>query len=147
MPLAQRYAVKAGDLCQSAVCRRSGAKRSLAALDNGADIIAIARGALANPALPRRLLDRSILNDFDPTILGPIANIKDARAGDVNRVRLKITPNLMEVRQKSVASQYFGCSFQWLLRRLRHRRGIVRLAVTDRPVSRNAAADSAAPDS
>ena len=53
-------------------------EQTVAALDDGADIITIARGALANPDLPRRLLDRSVLNDFDPAILGPIANIKDA---------------------------------------------------------------------
>jgi 2,4-dienoyl-CoA reductase-like NADH-dependent reductase (Old Yellow Enzyme family) len=46
-------------------------------LGDGADIITFGRGALANPDLPRRFLDRGILNDFDPTILGPIANIKE----------------------------------------------------------------------
>ena len=48
----------------------------MAALDDGADIVTIARGALANPDLPKRLADRGALNDFDPAILGPIANIK-----------------------------------------------------------------------
>jgi hypothetical protein len=28
--------------------------------------------------LPKRLADRSILTDFDPAILGPIANIKES---------------------------------------------------------------------
>lgn len=35
-------------------------------------------GALANPELPKRLSDRDPLSDFDPALLGPIANIKDA---------------------------------------------------------------------
>ena len=49
----------------------------MTALDDGADIITIGRGALANPDLPKRLSERGLLNDFDPTILGPIANIKE----------------------------------------------------------------------
>jgi 2,4-dienoyl-CoA reductase-like NADH-dependent reductase (Old Yellow Enzyme family) len=53
-------------------------EQAVAALDDGADIVTIGRGALANPDLPRRLSDRGILNDFDSTILGPIANIKEA---------------------------------------------------------------------
>jgi 2,4-dienoyl-CoA reductase-like NADH-dependent reductase (Old Yellow Enzyme family) len=48
-----------------------------AALNDGADIVTIARRCLANPDLPRRLSDRGVLNDFDPAILGPIANIKE----------------------------------------------------------------------
>ena len=52
--------------------------QAVAALDDGADIITIARGALANPDLPKRLFNRGVLNAFDPTILGPIANIKEA---------------------------------------------------------------------
>lgn len=52
--------------------------RAASALDDGADIITIARGAMANPDLPRRLIDRDTLKAFDPSILGPIANIKDS---------------------------------------------------------------------
>ena len=52
-------------------------EQAAAALKDGADIIAIGRGALATPDLPRRLTRREILNEFDPTILGPIANIKE----------------------------------------------------------------------
>jgi len=51
--------------------------RAIAALDDGADVLTIARGALANPDLPRRLSERGTLKEFDPAILGPIANIKD----------------------------------------------------------------------
>lgn len=58
---------------QSAQCRAGGGW-----LDDGADIITIGRGALANPDFPERLSDRGVLNDFDPTIVGPIAKIKEA---------------------------------------------------------------------
>ena len=46
-------------------------------LRNGADIVALGRGALANPDFPRRLAASEPLRTFDPAILGPIANIKD----------------------------------------------------------------------
>lgn len=52
-------------------------EQAVAALDDGADIVTIGRGALANPDLPKRLAERARLADFDPTILGPIANIKE----------------------------------------------------------------------
>ena len=74
MHLAKRYAPKAAIFANGSL---HNIERAVAALDDGADIITIARGALANPDLPRRLSDRRALNDFDPTILGPIANIKD----------------------------------------------------------------------
>ncbi|WP_459041914.1 NADH:flavin oxidoreductase [Stenotrophomonas sp. PSU-St19] len=52
--------------------------RANAMLDTGADLIAMGRGALANPDMPR-LLQRGIpLREFDSTILGPIADIKQA---------------------------------------------------------------------
>ncbi|WP_284945008.1 NADH:flavin oxidoreductase [Acidisoma cladoniae] len=75
MRLAKRYAPKAAIFVNGGL---HNIEQAVAALDDGADIITIARGALANPDLPRRLLDRSVLNNFDPTILGPIANIKEA---------------------------------------------------------------------
>ncbi|KAA8697574.1 NADH:flavin oxidoreductase / NADH oxidase family [Pseudomonas caricapapayae] len=50
-------------------------------LREGADIIAVGKGALANPDLPRRLLEGGAIRDFDPAILGPIANIKDSELG------------------------------------------------------------------
>jgi len=74
MHLAKRDAPKAAIFANGSL---HNIERAVAALDDGADIITIARGALANPDLPRRLSDRRALNDFDPTILGPIANIKD----------------------------------------------------------------------
>ncbi len=36
------------------------------------------KGALANPDLPQLLRQGEPLRDFDPAILGPIANIKDS---------------------------------------------------------------------
>ncbi len=48
------------------------------ALEDGADILAIGKAALANPDLPIRLADGQPLADFEPSILGPIANIKDS---------------------------------------------------------------------
>lgn len=50
--------------------------RASAALHAGADIVAMGRGALANPDMPR-LLQRGLpLREFDNAILGPIADIK-----------------------------------------------------------------------
>ena len=74
MQLAKRYAPKAAIFANGNL---HNVEQAVAALDDGADIITIGRGALANPDLPRRWSDRGILNDFDPTILGPIANIKE----------------------------------------------------------------------
>lgn len=53
-------------------------RQAVAMLDNGADMVTIGRGALANPDFPKRLSTLSVLHDFDPTILGPIANIKES---------------------------------------------------------------------
>lgn len=47
------------------------------ALEEGADMIAIGKGALANPDFPERLADNKRFNQFDASVLGPIANIKD----------------------------------------------------------------------
>lgn len=47
-------------------------------LDDGADIIALGKAALANPDLPSRLSQGKPLADFEYSILGPIANIKDS---------------------------------------------------------------------
>ena len=75
MQLARRHAPKAVILANGNL---HNLERAVAALEDGADIVTIARGALANPDLPRRWSDRAALNDFDPTILGPLANIKEA---------------------------------------------------------------------
>lgn len=52
-------------------------QRAGTALDEGADIIALGKAALANPDYPRRLANQQPQAAFDPAILGPIANIKD----------------------------------------------------------------------
>lgn len=52
--------------------------RSEQLLEEGADVIAYGRGALANPDLPTRAKNGEDLRDFDPSILSPIANIKDS---------------------------------------------------------------------
>jgi 2,4-dienoyl-CoA reductase-like NADH-dependent reductase (Old Yellow Enzyme family) len=74
MRLAKRYAPKAAIFANGSL---HDVEQAVAALDDGADIVTIGRGALANPDLPKRLSVRGILNDFDPTILGPIAYIKE----------------------------------------------------------------------
>lgn len=50
--------------------------RSNELLEHGADVVAMGRGALANPDLPARFKNGQALREFDPVILGPIANIK-----------------------------------------------------------------------
>ncbi|PNG25453.1 NADH:flavin oxidoreductase [Methylocella silvestris] len=74
MRLAKRYAPKAVILANGSL---HDIERATAALNEGADILTIGRGALANPDLPRRLSDRNALNAFDPAILGPIADVKE----------------------------------------------------------------------
>jgi 2,4-dienoyl-CoA reductase-like NADH-dependent reductase (Old Yellow Enzyme family) len=75
MRLARRHAPKAVILANGGL---HDVDHAVATLDDGADIVTMGRGALANPDLPRRLSSRSALNAFDPAILGPIANIKEA---------------------------------------------------------------------
>lgn len=74
MHLAKRYAPKAVILANGSL---HDMERATAALNDGADVITIGRGALANPDLPKRLSDRAPLNAFDPAILGPIADVKE----------------------------------------------------------------------
>jgi len=73
MSLAGRYAPRAKVLTNGSL---HNIQQAVAALTAGADIITIGRGALANPDLPQRLRTGALLNEFDPAILGPIANIK-----------------------------------------------------------------------
>lgn len=73
--LARRYAPDTAIFANGSL---HNVEPAVTALGDGADIITIARGALANPDLPRRWSDRSALIDFDPAILAPIANIKEA---------------------------------------------------------------------
>lgn len=74
MRLAKRHAPKAAILANGSL---HNVDRAVSALADGADVLTLARGALANPDLPRRLAEREALADFDPAILGPIADIKD----------------------------------------------------------------------
>jgi len=54
------------------------AERTSSALHDGANIVAVGKAALANPDLPLRFANTEPLNDFDASILGPIANIKES---------------------------------------------------------------------
>ena len=74
MYLAKRYAPRAVIVANGGL---HDIEQASAALNAGADIVSIARGALANPDLPGRLSNRSILDEFDPAILGPVADIKE----------------------------------------------------------------------
>ena len=47
-------------------------------LNDGADIVALGKGALANPDYPTRLLMNQPMKEFDFSLLGPIANIKNS---------------------------------------------------------------------
>jgi 2,4-dienoyl-CoA reductase-like NADH-dependent reductase (Old Yellow Enzyme family) len=51
-------------------------KHAELALNDGADIIALGKAALANPDYPGLLANNHTFNDFDASILGPIADIK-----------------------------------------------------------------------
>ena len=42
----------------------------------GADLIALGRGALANPAWPRQTANGSAVHSFNPTMLSPLGDIK-----------------------------------------------------------------------
>jgi len=48
------------------------------ALQDGANIISLGKAALANPDFPERLVSNHGFADFEPSILRPIANIKDS---------------------------------------------------------------------
>ncbi|GAO73608.1 putative oxidoreductase [Comamonas sp. E6] len=50
--------------------------RALEVLEHGADIIALGRGALSNPDWPQKVQQGIALEEFDRSILGPIADIK-----------------------------------------------------------------------
>jgi 2,4-dienoyl-CoA reductase-like NADH-dependent reductase (Old Yellow Enzyme family) len=50
--------------------------RAEAMLDDGADMIALARGALVNPDWPRRLREQRKIAAFDPALLTPLGDIK-----------------------------------------------------------------------
>jgi 2,4-dienoyl-CoA reductase-like NADH-dependent reductase (Old Yellow Enzyme family) len=52
--------------------------RAVAALADGANLVALGRGALSNPDWPRRLRHGQALAVFDPALLSPLGDIKAA---------------------------------------------------------------------
>lgn len=52
--------------------------RAAKALDDGANLVALGRGALANPDWPQRLRDGLAPRVFDPALLSPLSDIKAA---------------------------------------------------------------------
>lgn len=73
--LARRYAPKVNIIANGSL---HDPERAVGALADGADIIALGRGALGNSAWPNKVKTGQDLNEFDRTILGPIADVKDS---------------------------------------------------------------------
>ncbi len=72
--LARRYAPGVTLIANGAL---HDPERASASLEDGADLIAIGKGALANPDLPAKIRAQQPLAEFDGSVLGPIADIKD----------------------------------------------------------------------
>lgn len=72
--LARRYAPRVALIANGAVQDSPTVEQTLQA---GADIIAVGKAALTNPDLVQRLLEGRALQPFDPSLLGPLAHIKD----------------------------------------------------------------------
>ncbi|WP_416369426.1 NADH:flavin oxidoreductase [Tritonibacter mobilis] len=53
------------------------AERAEQVLNSGIDLVTLGRGALANPDFPMRYAQSIAQRDFNPSILGPLANIKE----------------------------------------------------------------------
>lgn len=73
--LARRYAPDVALIANGGL---HNVARAAQVLDDGADIVALGRGALANPDMPQLIAMREAPRPFDGAILGPIANIKDS---------------------------------------------------------------------
>lgn len=73
--LARRYAPNAALIANGSLHLGEHADK---ALEQGADLIALGKAALANPNFPERFASGQPVAAFDPAILGPIANIKDS---------------------------------------------------------------------
>lgn len=71
---AKKYAPKAIVIANGSLRLK---QQAIAALGDGADIISFGRAALANPDLPRIFAAGLSVKEFDPSILAPIANIKE----------------------------------------------------------------------
>lgn len=73
--LARRYAPGVTIIANGSL---HSVERAEQALQLGADIVALGRGALANPDMPRVFEKRLAPRTFDGAILGPIADIKES---------------------------------------------------------------------
>lgn len=71
--LARRFAPKLRLIANGGLHDPARARETLEA---GADLVALGKGALANPDFPNRIRDGRDVAAFDPALLGPIANIK-----------------------------------------------------------------------
>lgn len=72
--LAKRYAPKIKIIANGGL---HDPDRAVEVLEQGADIIAIGKGALSNPDLPTRMILGNPLNEISTEMLAPIANLKD----------------------------------------------------------------------
>jgi len=75
LTLARRYAPDVGIVVNGSLHEIGRAEEALA---NGADVVALGRGALANPDLPKVFGEQRTPKEFDAAMLVPIANIKDS---------------------------------------------------------------------
>jgi 2,4-dienoyl-CoA reductase-like NADH-dependent reductase (Old Yellow Enzyme family) len=73
--LARRYAPATPIIANGSLHDEARAHQAMAL---GADVIAVGRGALANPDLPRIFEQGSAPRPFDSAILGPIADVKES---------------------------------------------------------------------
>lgn len=73
--LARRYAPNVTLIANGGVQTLQDAEH---AIQGGADIVAVGKAALANPDWPQRSLESRALQAFDPSLLAPIAHIKDS---------------------------------------------------------------------
>lgn len=74
LALARRYAPNVTLIANGSL---HSVERAAEALGEGADIVAVGRGALSNPDLPKVFANNGLPNDFDSSLLGPIADVKD----------------------------------------------------------------------
>jgi 2,4-dienoyl-CoA reductase-like NADH-dependent reductase (Old Yellow Enzyme family) len=73
--LARRYAPDVTIIANGSL---HSAERAAEALELGADVVSLGRGALANPDMPALFAQGQAPRAFDGSILGPIANIKES---------------------------------------------------------------------
>lgn len=73
--LARRYAPSVTVIGNGSL--HSGA-RAAEALGQGADLVAVGRGALSNPDLPQVFATGRVPKEFEGSVLGPIADVKDS---------------------------------------------------------------------